>query len=49
MTKLCVKDGVWKMVCEKDGREEAEEEEDTGGADLKTRTPHNSVGKKEHI
>ena len=51
VTKMCLcdKDGVrqrWcetKMVCDKEG--EAEEEE-AGGTDPKTRTPHNDVGNK---
>ena len=49
---MCVKDGVcvWQSVgerwCGRRGAEEEEAEEDnTGDADLKTRTPHNFVGK----
>ena len=54
VTRMCVTDGVWQR-CDKDGvwkmvrdkQEEAEEEEEeAGGTDLKTRTPHNDVGKK---
>ena len=49
---MCVKDGVTKMVCDKDvcdqdGDVEAGEEagEEAGGTDQKTRAPHNFVGK----
>ena len=50
--RCCVKDGVWQSVgerwCGRRGAEEEEAEEDnTGDADLKTRTPHNFVGKNQ--
>ena len=53
VTKMCVKDGVWQSVgerwCGRRGAEEEEEaeEDNTGDADLKTRTPHNFVGKNQ--
>ena len=54
VTRMCVKDGVWQSVgerwCGRRGAEEEEAEEDnTGDADLKTRTPHNFVGKTVHV
>ena len=44
---------MWKMVCDKDVCERwedgeeggGEEEQEPGGTDPKTRTPHNDVGK----
>ena len=52
---VCDKD-VGKMVCDKDAcvtdgvtkkeAEEADWDEEPGGTDLKTRTPHKAVGKK---
>ena len=43
---VCDKDVRERCVCVKDGRVEKEEEEEPGGTDPKTRTPHNDVGKK---
>ena len=54
VTKMCVKDGVWKMVVDKGWKmedkevEEAEEEKERRDTESKTRTPHKDVGNKTH-